>query len=500
MRALVLLALVAVAVPSWATNTNKPMSMSQIAARQVEAKYGIADAIWRDVGTGRTVTAGASAGAVVATSVVKGPSPAAGAVIDVAVKRALPWSALARTVAKSLPLISTALAIAEIAETIRCRESLGGGAECDAGQNEIESSGYLYHANSWPTCNNMSSPMALASCVQAIRMQPHYPHIGALWSHTAGPTASTCTTADASNGTCTIQVTAQCTNTGSGYQPSQCGWSFSESEYDTFGWSRTEATTLRCPPVVVNGVTLTPVVGPDGKCPSGVYQPASEDAVAGKAEAWGDKSKAIPIANDLLNAGKPIEHAPPEIDPVPESVIGPRETTQHPDGSTTVRDTKWELAPTPTGYEWTPKVTTKDYPPGATIPPPGEVSDGTTTTGSAPKEDPITCGLPTTPPCKIDESGTPKTGDISKAEVDAAKGSALGKITEIGAIQAPAWTWSFSLPTSCQAMTVGPFLSQTVTVDLCAYQAMIHDLVSLIWASFTVWACVGMVGRTFATG
>jgi len=48
MRALLIVALAGFLAPAWATNTNKPMTLSQIAARQVEAKYGAADAIWRD--------------------------------------------------------------------------------------------------------------------------------------------------------------------------------------------------------------------------------------------------------------------------------------------------------------------------------------------------------------------------------------------------------------------------------------------------------------------
>jgi len=497
MRGVVLVALAAVVGPSWATNTNKPMTMSQIAARQVEAKYGAADAIWRDVGTSRTVNAAVSpAGSVVLSSVVKGPSPLAGAVIDVAVVRTVPWSAVSRAFAKSLPLVGTALAIKDIADAIRCREAAGGSSECDPGQNEVEAAGFRcqvpggsYTAGSFGTrqqacestlplyaagttgsqyCPSLPGYSTISFGANLVRPQSGHPTRYEVYRNkSVSPSCSTITSGP-------VVVASVDTITG--------------------------VPVLSCPLVVINGVTVQVVKGADGKCPTMIYTPASENDVSTKAETWGDKSKAPLIVGDLNAAGKAIEHPFPTIDPVPDSVVGPRETTSNPDGSTTIRDTSWDLAPTPTGYEWTPRVVTKDYPPGATIPPPGTVTDGTTTTGSAPKDEQITCGLPNTPPCKIDETGTPTTGDISKAEVDAAKGSALGKITEIGAIQAPAWTWSFSLPSSCQPMTVGPFLTQTVTVDLCQYQPMIHDLVALIWASFTVWACVGMVGRTFATG
>lgn len=459
-----------------ASNTNTEITLAQIAARSVEAKYGRTGQEWRLSGAPRTVTASGTLGEVVATSRMKGPSPLVGEVIDIDIKRKLPWASISKAVAKSLPLISTAVAIADIAQLIRCRESAGGGAECDEGQNETQQTVTLWryqYGNDPPKTSLYEYASATEACnAMAAWKQQNSP--GQTWTRSSN-TSSIC------------GIT--CTNVN-GFCGSQTG-----------GLGSQTTTQMACPAVVVNGVTLYPVKGPDGKCMTNVYEPASEQEVADKVEEYGDKSKAVPVANELLNAGRPIDHPDmPQADPVPSSVQGPRETTTNPDGSTTVRDTRYDLAPTAKGYEWVPAVTVKDYPPGAVIPPPGEVSGGTTTTGSAPKEDPITCGLPNTPPCRIDESGTPSTADIPTAEVDQAKGEALTKITDIGTIQAPAWSWSFSLPTACQAITVGPFLSQTVVVDLCEYQSMIHDLVALLWAGFTVWAIIGMVGRTFATG
>jgi len=488
MRVLVVVALVGLWGPSWAvTNTSTPAVLSQVSARTVNAIPGTSStwAQWANAGLFPSYGAGSPLGTVVAQTIQKGPSPMVGEVIDVAVKRSLPWASISRAVAKSLPLISTALAIKEIADAIRCREAVGGAAECDVGTDET-----MQPAPCWKndvqltTC--MSSPSAAAVAIANVIDAANS---GYGFTNTTQPAG-----AETSCGT-------NCRDVNVPYKRVR------DSNGQIMGTPdrlirviNTPTNALACPSIIVNGVTLVPVKGPDGKCATNVYQPASEDAVATKAETWGDKTKAPLIVGDLNAAGKPIDHPFPTVDPVPDSVVGPRETTTHPDGSTTIKDTIWDLAPTPTGYGWTPRTVTKDYPPGATIPPPGTVTDGTSTTGSAPKDDPITCGLPNTPACKIDETGTPTTGTISKAEADAAKASALGKITEIGAIQAPAWTWSFSLPTVCSPITVGPFLTQTVTVDLCQYQPMIHDLVALIWAAFTVWACVGMVGRTFATG
>jgi hypothetical protein len=423
----------------------------------------------------------------------KGPSPKVGEVIDVNVKRLLPWANITKAVAKSLPLISTALAIKDIADSIRCREAPGGLAECDEGSTPQQVSAWCAGSG---YCTHGSAQSAADAYVVRVYGSASQACSG---GSVVGPrTASAVRNVTASSAAYDVVATrtnyqfGNCTGTVTSVIPNQV----QAGPLSTW----TSGTTAACGPIVIQGVTYYPVPGPDNKCPTNVYSPASENDVATKAETWGDKTKAPLIVGDLSAAGKPVEHPHPEIDPVPDSVVGPRETTTHPDGSTTIRDTIWDLAPTPTGYGWVPRTVVKDYPPGATIPPPGTVSDGTTTTGSAPKEDPITCGLPNTPACKIDETGTPTTATIPKAEVDSAKGDALGKITDIGTIQAPAWTWSFALPSNCSPITVGPFLTQSVVVDLCQYQAMIHDLVALIWAAFTVWACVGMVGRTFATG
>jgi len=502
MRALLLIALAGCVGPAWATNTNKPMTMSQISARAVEAKYGAADAIWRDVGTSRTVTAAVSpAGSVVLSSVVKAPSPVVGAVIDVAVVRTVPWASVSRAVAKSLPLISTALAIKEIADAIRCREAGGGGAECDAGTAETTTTGDQWRKSSGsPDYTNgpwrTSGAAACADWQAVLAAQPSGNMCGVANSSVTVLSAPS----SPGNGSCVLRiVVTSVVSSGSPNYIQSCNTSAGTYDASKPVEGGT-GTSTKCPDVVVNGVTLTPVKGPDGKCATNVYAPASEDAVAAKGEAYGDKTKAPQIVGDLNAAGKPIDHPFPTVDPVPDSVVGPRETTSNPDGSTTIKDTSWDLSPTPTGYEWVPRTTTKDYPPGATIPPPGAVTDGTTTTGGAPKDEIITCGLPNTPPCKIDETGTPTTATIPKAEVDAAKDSGLSKITDLGSIQAPAWSWTFSLPTGCTAVTVGPFLSQSVVVDLCQYQSLIHDLAALIWVAFTLWACVGMAGRAFSAG
>lgn len=495
MRVLVLIALAGFLAPSWATNTNTQMSMAQIAARSVEAKYGRTDQVWRDWSPSLTpsVVTTTPAGSVLATTRLKGPSPIVGEIIDIDVKRKLPWASISKAVAKSLPLISTAVAIAEIAEAIRCREKLGGGSECDEGTAEVEVSADKFRVS--PGAPLESTPAAACAtygAAFAVSSEPSY-------KRTEMVTSITGTPADMGTLRCNMAYKeAMQTSMGNCGSPwGTPGYTCPVNGSNSVSMTKVTAPSLQCPSVAMpGGGMLVPVKGIDGKCPTMIYEPASEQDVSDKAETHGDRSKAPAIVGDLLEAGKPIEHPFPEIDPVPGSINGPRETTTHPDGSTTTRDTRYDLMPKPNGYEWVPATITKDWPAGVTPTPPGEVTDGTTTTGGAPKErEIITCGLPDTPACKIDEGGTPPPDDPFEQN----PGSWFDPIRGVFAnpeVADTSWSFTFQLPTGCQVLTVGPFLTQTVTVDLCQYQPMIHDFMSIVWLMTGVWVCIGMVGRT----
>jgi hypothetical protein len=111
----------------------------------------------------------------------------------------------------------------------------------------------------------------------------------------------------------------------------------------------------------------------------------------------------------------------------------------------------------------------------------------------------ITCGLPGTPKCKIDEAGTPEDGDFTAASTAldaaaAARTEGLGTVTS-ATNKNTTWAWTMQLPTGCQPITVD-LIVRTFSVDPCAYQGVMHDLLSLLWAGSTLFAVFGMVGRT----
>lgn len=104
---------------------------------------------------------------------------------------------------------------------------------------------------------------------------------------------------------------------------------------------------------------------------------------------------------------------------------------------------------------------------------------------------------------KVDETGTPKEvsnanaygegvdslKDAQKANIDGAGDKAKQSIGE--------WGLPFELPSGCGALPSGAF---NITLDICRWQGMIHDLMALVWLAVTAWACIGMVGRTIQGG
>lgn len=109
---------------------------------------------------------------------------------------------------------------------------------------------------------------------------------------------------------------------------------------------------------------------------------------------------------------------------------------------------------------------------------------------------PVECGGPGRPACKIDESGTPSaTGafdgagkalsDVTRSSTDQINNaaSAAGKDTS--------WHFSFNLPSQCSVFPM--FMG--VQINFCSFQPMVHDLMSLVWVSTTIFVLIGMFGR-----
>jgi hypothetical protein len=105
----------------------------------------------------------------------------------------------------------------------------------------------------------------------------------------------------------------------------------------------------------------------------------------------------------------------------------------------------------------------------------------------------------------IDEDGMPDGsgayGDATNA-VNANRDSAVQGINSAAgtAGKSTGWTFTFALPTGCSDIPLAAFAPYISGVNVCTWQEVIHDLMSMIWLAVTVWCCIGMVGRAIGGG
>lgn len=477
--------------------SDRPYQAAQTGARAVTvspgARVGPGSALLADLLSRRTVEVHGppTQGSVLLRDLLNGPSPSGQGSIQIEAKRPIPWSAVAKGAAKALPLISTAVAIQEIYEALRCRERFGGGAECDFGQDEETVEEYVWRAT---VTGFAQSPGDHPSPSAAIT---------AAFAHRFG-TGSSCTGSGSFNDprTCIVRTLGVVQVTGPGSatasitacQTITAGGNVSGPTCSTMegavSASRYAPTVIERCPAVPPGSGFYPPRGIDGKCPTGDYQPASEPQVAQRVEQYADKTKAPAIVAAGMPAGIPFEHQPATFEG-PGTVSGGRQTTRHPDGSTTTRDVDHPMEYTPDGYRWQDREVVRVWPPGTepeapgTPPgastPPGTVTEG----GTSPQPiEVITCGLPGKPPCKIDETGTPTGQGVESGSVQSVEALELGQIglMTTGQQVALPWLWALELPSgACSALTF-ELHGRGFTLDLCN-----NALVSF-WRSLLAWA------------
>lgn len=229
----------------------------------------------------------------------------------------------------------------------------------------------------------------------------------------------------------------------------------------------------------------------DGLCDSDVWEPTTEEYAESRVQAYPPPSaEELAALEDALNWSPfPIPESKPYVTDVPN--VGNTVTLTTPSGTTTTTETYSPNTSTAGEVDWT-KTTTTTKPDGTTE----------TETGEKPKAlDP--CGLPTTPPCAIDEKDTPKTDSLTnatKAVEDATKARQDGLTTVTSPTgKNTSWAWNLALPATCVPLNVDMrvgSIGRLVTINPCNWMSVIHDLVSMLWAGGTVFAVFGMVGRT----
>lgn len=185
--------------------------------------------------------------------------------------------------------------------------------------------------------------------------------------------------------------------------------------------------------------------------------------------------------NDALNR-------PQEITTTTKTLVRTLPTGQLQHDTTTTTTTTTTTGTNPDGSPITETTTSTETSTTTPAPPPDP-----TTAPPAPPED-LECGLPGTPPCKIDESGTPPPGDANfdaaEAEIETFKSGLYEALqAKLDEIQHE-WSWTFQLPTGCAALQFDTRVGPVVDIDMCEFQPMIHDIMAMLWAAAGVFGAL----------
>lgn len=171
-------------------------------------------------------------------------------------------------------------------------------------------------------------------------------------------------------------------------------------------------------------------------------------------------------------------------------------TVTNPDGSTvtTTTTTTATAQGNQITFETKTQTVTKDLAGNTT-------STSTTTTTptspsnpNSPQQEIITCGLPDTPPCKIDETGTPAPPeDDGENKFKSLIPNCLKTDWKKCFPELPDINWAFTLPSGCSPIPV-PFGRFGFTeVNICPWQGMIHDIMSMLWAAAGLFGAIGIL-------
>jgi hypothetical protein len=348
-------------------------------------------------------------------------------------------TALGRAAARFIPLVGAGMLIGDIADAIRCK--MGNGAdpefgapiECDAGAEPEATTvvEYCFGADV-ATCNSngawASTPAAAVTAMEAVITAAY---TGAPWFGSLCPSFITGTDAFGPTQFQERYLPPGGTNCTTGYST---GATRNRIQHNAPGTG--------CPA----GQTLSPW---DTKCSTGTYAPKTVPEV-------GDMIESHPSfqADPKEVAREVVDNMPwgveiPETSSIPTTVSGPGTVTGTPTstvapGGTTTSTPSWSITYEGDKFSWgdTTIITT---------------GPGGTTTTTSPTEF-KTCGLPGTPACKIDETGTPDGSEAASdaaAKITAARDAAIAQVDEIAHPSSLGWAFSLPLPEgACSAFSI----------------------------------------------
>lgn len=229
-----------------------------------------------------------------------------------------------------------------------------------------------------------------------------------------------------------------------------------------------------------------------------------ENEIASKS-GWPSNSKIGDALKEAIAAGEPLPLPKPISITGPASVPEAPTVTEYPDGSKVTDQRSREVAYGPDSVTVTDKsVKTETAPNGVTTP----VSTTTTTqplptpssTQPAPQPEPAKdpCGLPDTPACIVDGSGAPTAEELPD---DGAK-KALNPVDDFLknpfslVPELPTINWAFALPTACGNIPTPAFAPYLTGVDVCQFQPMFHELMSMVWMLGGLFGAISLFMRS----
>ena len=126
------------------------------------------------------------------------------------------------------------------------------------------------------------------------------------------------------------------------------------------------------------------------------------------------------------------------------------------------------------------------------------VAEPEETTQKDPENDFLVCGLPNTPACRIEEKGTPEPVEDT-AQKDAEKvHKPLDDFLKDPKSMLPSFptiNWTFRLPSGCAPLTIPAFAPFLQEIDVCQFQPMFHDIMSMIWVGGALFGAIGTFWR-----
>lgn len=194
----------------------------------------------------------------------------------------------------------------------------------------------------------------------------------------------------------------------------------------------------------------------------------------------------LPVEQPLLNPvpapdGNPSPFFVPTGDPVPVPNTNPQQYTRP----------GVDVVPSPTPdqpYRVDLQPTTRTQ----SSPDPNAVPSPTTSTSNPPQT--ITCGLPGTPPCKIDESGTPTSKDLPVDDAPIKADQQVRRDAISGTADKPTFSAYQALFSAPPVAACSPFaFPGGQSVDPCPFVDTARAAVGVAWALVSFWLCLGWV-------